>query len=249
MNPYASLCDECGVTLYLHSKLDMPTGRETVLHFFEAIQKVQPSMTEFEKRAEEDYFLQEDRESGSYRWASLDRRRLCCGFVNPPALEAADEHITRILELAPFHLDLSGLQTESLDVMYHFDLVYQGNHDQLVLEAIASGTPLEALSQMPGASVLHYQPILQLALDDTFQLQARLHIETRTNAYHLRNGQASADTPISLYLTVRQLWNKQPFASFIDSYHNQRRILEELMQGTVLPQVLQPLARAINLQQ
>jgi hypothetical protein len=102
---------------------------------------------------------------------------------------------------------------------------------------------------MPGASVLHYQPILQLALDDTFQLQARLHIETRTNAYHLRNGQASPDAPISLYLTVRQLWHKQPFASFIDSYHNQRRILEELMQGTVLPQVLQPLARAINLQQ
>jgi hypothetical protein len=249
MHPYASWCDEWGVTLYLHSKLDMPTQRETILHFFETIQKAQPSLIEFEKRAEEDYFLQEDRDSGSYRWVSLDRRRLCCGFVNPPSLEAADEHLTRILELAPFHLDLSGLQTESLDVMYHFDLIYQGNHDQLVLEALGSGTPLEAMSHMPGVSVMHYQPVLQFALDETFQLQARLNIETRLNAYSLRNSQPPPDAPISVYLTVRQFWHKQPYASYLDSYYKQRRVLEELMHAAVLPQVLRPLAQAINLQQ
>ena len=50
MNSYSSLCDDFGVSVYLHSKLEMPTGRETVLHFFEAVQKAIPSMTEFEKR-------------------------------------------------------------------------------------------------------------------------------------------------------------------------------------------------------
>ena len=31
MNSYASLCDDFGVSTYLHSKLEMPTGREPVL--------------------------------------------------------------------------------------------------------------------------------------------------------------------------------------------------------------------------
>ena len=74
MNNYASLCDDFGVSTYVHGKLEMPTGRETVLHFFEAVQKAFPKMTEFEKRADNEYMLEEDREAGSYRWASLDTR-------------------------------------------------------------------------------------------------------------------------------------------------------------------------------
>ena len=30
MNSYASLCDDFGVSTYLHGKLEMPTARETV---------------------------------------------------------------------------------------------------------------------------------------------------------------------------------------------------------------------------
>ena len=108
MNSYASLCDDFGVSTYLHGKLDMPTGRETVLHFFEAVQKAFPKMTDFEKRSDEEYLLEEDRDAGSYRWASLDKRRLCSGFVNPPSIEDADAHNERILEIAPYHLDLLG---------------------------------------------------------------------------------------------------------------------------------------------
>ena len=37
------------------------------------------------------------------------------------------------------------MQTESMDVLYYFDFVYQGNHDEVVAEALASGTPLEGL--------------------------------------------------------------------------------------------------------
>ena len=76
MNNYASLCDDFGVSTYVHGKLEMPTNRETVLHFFEAVQKAFPKMTEFEKRADGEYMLEEDREAGSYRWCSLDARRL-----------------------------------------------------------------------------------------------------------------------------------------------------------------------------
>ena len=72
MNSYASLCDDFGVSLYLHSKLEMPNGREPVLHFFEAVQKAFPKMTEFEKRSDGEYMLEEDRDAGSYQPGSLD---------------------------------------------------------------------------------------------------------------------------------------------------------------------------------
>lgn len=245
MNNYSSLCDDFGVSTYLHGKLEMPTGRETILHFFEAVQKAYPKMTDFEKRNDDEYLLEEDREAGSYRWASLDRRRLCAGFVNPPAIEDADAHNERILELAPYHLDLSGMQTESMDVLYYFDFMYQGNHDEVVAEALACGTPLEGLAHLPASRVLLYQPTIMMALDDACQLQCRLSVETRTNAYQVRTAQFP-EAPISVYFTVRQFWGKQPFKTYAESYHNQRRVLDELVNSHVIPNVVTPLAKAIS---
>ena len=154
MHSYASLCDDFGVSTYIHGKLEMPSGRETVLHFFEALQRVSPKMTEFEKRSDTEYMLEEERDSGNYRWASLDHRRLSAGFVNPPTLEDADAHNERVLEMAAGHLDLGPLQTESMDVLYYFDFLYQGNHDEVVAEALTTGTPHESLIQVPAARVL-----------------------------------------------------------------------------------------------
>jgi hypothetical protein len=248
MNSYGSLCDDFGVSSYLIGKVEMPTGRETVLHFFEALQKANPKMTEFEKRENGEYTLEEDRDAGTYRWASLDARRLCTGFVNPPALEDADEHNQRVLEVAPYHLDLSGLQTDALDVLYYFDFLYQGNHDEVVAEALAADTPLDALTRLPGGRVLHYQPTLMMALDEGCQLQARLSIETRTSAYQVRTGQF-AEAPISVYFTVRQFWGKQPYKSFVESYQNQRRVLDELVTQYVVPNVITPLQKVIGAKQ
>lgn len=248
MNSYASLCDDFGMSAYLHSKLEMPTNREPVLHFFEAVQKAFPKMTDFEKRDNGEYMLEEDRDSGSYRWASLDARRLCTGFVNPPALEDGDAHNERVLEMAPYHLDLHAMQAESMDVLYYFDFLYQGNHDEVVAEALATGTPLEGLVQIPGGRVLHYQPTLMMALDDACQLQCRLSIETRTNAYQVRTGHFP-ESPVSVYFTVRQFWGKQPFKTFAESYQNQRRVLDELVNTYLIPNVITPLQRAIGAKQ
>lgn len=248
MNSYGSLCDDFGVSAYLMGKVDMPTGRETVLHFFEALQKSFPKMTEFEKRENGEYTLEEDRDAGSYRWASLDSRRLCTGFVNPPAVEDADEHNQRVLEMATYHLDLHGLQTDALDTLFYFDFIYQGNHDEVVAEALATNTPLEGLSQLPGGRVLHFQPTLMMALDETCQLQGRLSVETRTSAYQVRTGQFT-ESPISVYFTVRQFWGKQPYKTFVESYQNQRRLLDELVTQYVIPNVITPLQKVIGAKQ
>jgi hypothetical protein len=246
--PYGTLCDDFGVSAYLLGKVEMPTGREPVLHFFEALQKAWPTMTEFEKRDNGEYTLEEDRDAGAYRWATLDARRLCAGYVNPPAVEDADEHNEKVLEMAAYHLDLGPLQTEAVDVLYYFDFLYQGNHDEVVAEALAANTPLEGLTQIPGGRVLHYQPAVMMALDEGCQLQGRLSVETRTNAYQVRTG-TFPESPISVYFTVRQFWGKQPYKSFVDSYRNQRRVLDELVSQYVVPHVIQPLQKVIGARQ
>ncbi len=244
MNPYNSLCDDFGVYVYVNTKMELPTRRESVLNFFDSLRKSFPQMTDFECRESGDYVLEEDREQGSYRWVSLETKRFCSGYVNPPELEAADAHHERVLEIAPYHLDFSPLDCEALDVLFSFDFNYQGNHDEVVAEALGMNTRLENLIQMPGTKVINYEPSLMLSLDDACRLQCRLYVETRTNAFQIRTGQFP-EAPISVYFTVRQYWGRQGDKAFGDSYKNQRRILQELVDNHIIPSVVQPLNRAI----
>jgi hypothetical protein len=248
MNPYSSLCDDFGVYVYMNTKMELPSRRETVLHFFDSLQKSIPTMTDFECRENGEYVLEEDREQGSYRWVSLESRRFCTGYVNPPALEDADKHHERMLESAPYHLDFSTLDCEAMDVLFAFDFVYSGNHDEVVAEALGLNTTLENVMQMPGAKVINYEPSLMLALDETCRLQCRLSVETRTNAYQVRTGQFP-EAPISVYFTVRQYWGRQTAKTFIESYHNQRRICQELVDNHIIAAVVRPLAQAIAAKQ
>ena len=55
MNPYSSLCDDFGVYVYVNTKMDLPSGRETVLHFFESLRKTFPQMTDFDCRDNGEY--------------------------------------------------------------------------------------------------------------------------------------------------------------------------------------------------
>jgi hypothetical protein len=248
MNPYSSLCDDFGVYVYLNTKMELPTGRETILHFFDALQKTFPQMTDFEVRESGEYVLEEEHDQGSYRWVTLEGRRLSTGFVNPPDLEAADTQHERVLELAPYHLDFSALDCESLDSLFAFDFTFSGNHDEVVAEALGVNTPLEGLMQMPGGRVINFEPTVMLALDDTYRLQCRLSVETRTTTFQVRTGQFP-EAPISVYFTVRQYWGRQPFKTFGESYRNQRRICQELVDAHIVPGVIRPLAQAIAAKQ
>lgn len=244
MTPYQTDCDEWGISCVLNGKLELPTAKETVLHFFESLQKSTPGMTEFERRDNGEYVLEEEREGGSYRWTTVDSKRLAMGFVAPPGAEQADEHILRVLDLSTYHLDLGRMTTEYLDATYYFEFLYQGNHDEVVAQALAEGSPFEELTQYPGGKVLNYQPSLLIALDDGCQRQARINIETRTTAYQVRTGNFP-EVPISVFLTVRQFWGKNSPESFAASYRHQRTILEDVAQSYVRPKILRPLQRVI----
>jgi hypothetical protein len=243
MNPYSSLCDDFGVYLYLNTKMPLPTNRETI-HFFDSLRKTYPTMTDFDARESGEHVLEEDREQGSYRWVSLEARRLCAGYVNPPDLDGVDALHEHVLEMAPYHLDLNPLDCEAVDVLFAFDFLYQGNHDEVVAEALGSNTPVENMLQMPGAKVINYEPSLMLALDDPCRLQCRLSIETRTNAYQVRTGNFP-EAPISVYFTIRQYWGRQPFKTYVESYRNQRRVGQDVVDNHVIPAVVRPLAQTI----
>ncbi len=248
MNPYSSLSDDFGIYVYTNTKMELPNRRETVLHFFDSLQKTFPEMTDFDKRESGEYVLEEDREQGSYRWVTLEAQRLCTGYVNPPTVESADVQHERVLELAPYHLDFSPLDCEAIDVLFAFDFMFTGNHDEVVAEALGLNTTLENVLGMQGTRVLNYEPSLMLALDDTCRLQCRLSIETRTNAYQIRTGNY-AEAPISVYFTIRQYWGRQPYKTFVESYRNQRKLCQELVDNHIVPAVIRPLAQAIAAKQ
>jgi hypothetical protein len=244
MHPYSSFCDDFGVYVYLNTKMELPTGREPVLHFYDAVRKSFPRMTDFERRENGEYVLEEDRESGSYRWVALESKRLSSGFVNPPTVDDADAQHLRVLDIAPYHLDFNGLDVEALDVLFVFDLAYAGNHDEVVADALAVGSPLENLMQLPGGKVINFEPTMMLTLDEQCRLQARLSIETRTNAFQVRTGQFP-EAPISVYFTVRQYWGRQQFKTFNESYQNQRRLCQEIVDNQIIPSVVRPLQQTI----
>lgn len=248
MTPYSSLCDDFGIYTYVNTKMELPTSRETVLHFFNSLQKTFPQLTDFECRDTGEFVLEEDRELGSYRWVTLENKRFSSGYVNPPTLEAADTHHERLLEVAPYHLDFGALDCEALDVLFAFDFLFTGNHDEVVAEALGLNTTLESLLQIPGSRVINYEPSLMLALDEACRTQCRLNIETRTNAFQVRTGQF-AESPISVYFTVRQYWGRQGGKTFGESYQQQRQICQDMVDNHIVPAVVRPLFQTIAAKQ
>src|SRR5207244_2853754 len=163
---------------------------------------------------------------GSYRWVTLENRRLCIGFVNPPDVEAADHINEMVLESAPYYLSCGPLDCEASDVLFAFDFLYTGNHDEVVAEAMGMDTTLEKILPIPGPRVLNYEPSLMLSLEETCRLQCRLTIDTRTKYYQNRTAQYP-DAPISVNFTMRQYWRRQPYKTFLESSQNQRKICQD----------------------
>jgi hypothetical protein len=243
-NPYASFCQDFYVNMRLNTQLNLPHNRETVLHFFERIQKEYPSMTQFRRYDNGDFNLEEDRRSGCYRWVRLESKRLVSGYVNPPDLDDALCLHKFLLELAPYHLGISTLEIEHLEVLFGFDLAFRGNHDEIVLEGLYSESPLACLLEEPEARPVDVQPTIAVSLSDDCRLQARVEVLTRTDNYQVRTGEYSEDE-ISIYLTVRRYWGDRPRDTldkvFVDLFER----ADSLCSSRVVPKVVRPISTAI----
>ncbi|MBS0209473.1 MAG: hypothetical protein JSS27_10990 [Planctomycetes bacterium] len=246
MYDYNSVCDDFYVNMNLSTEMELPHTRETVLHFFERIQKTFPTMRNFYCREKGDFVLEEDKDHGHYRWATIEHRRLCSGHVNPTSIESALEQHKLVLDMAPYMLSVSPLDCEALDLLFGFDFTYRGNQNQIVAEALGFGPAFDRLHEVPGATVLNYEPTITLALDEECRTQCRLSIETRTNAYQVRTGEFPEEQ-LSVYLTARQYGSLGPDTTFGDTLDKLARICHEMVDNYVIDQVLRPLARAITM--
>lgn len=246
MHRYSSLCDDFYVNMNLGTEMELPSNRETVLHFFEQIRKKFPTMRNFYARDKGDFVLEEDKDQGQYRWTTIEPRRVCSGHVNPDSVEAALAQHELVLDLAPHLLSLSPLDCEALDLLFGFDFTYRGNHNQLVTEALGVAPAFERLLDMPGTSVIHYEPSVTLALDDECRQQVRISVENRTNAYQVRTGDFPEEQ-LSVYVTARQYGSLGPEMTFATALSRLAKICQEMVESYVIDNILQPLARTISM--
>jgi hypothetical protein len=246
MNRFNSLCDDFYVNMNLGTEMELPANRETVLHFFERIQKTYPTMRNFYCRDRGDFVLEEDKDRGNYRWCTIEPRRVCSGFVNPETVDGALEQHRLVLELAPYMLSVSPLDCEALDLLFGFDFTYRGNHNQLVVEALGVNPGMERLTDLAGITVINHEPSLTVALDEECRLQFRLSIETRTGAYQIRTGEFPEEQ-LSVYVTARQYGSLPADKTFVDTLDRLWEVCNEMLNGHVIEQVLRPLARTIAL--
>ena len=244
MNPYSSLSDDFYINVNLGTEMELPANRETVLHFFERVQKTYPTMRNFYCRDRGDFVLEEDKDQGHYRWCTIEPRRVCSGHVNPESLDEAMAQHKLVLELAPYMLSVSPLDCEALDLLFGFDFSYRGNQNQLVAEALGISPMTEQLAEIPGATIINHEPSLTIALDEDCRVQFRLSVETRTNAYQIRTGEFPEEQ-VSVYVTARQYGSLSPDKTFVDTLDELEKVCHQMIDTHVVEHVLQPLARTI----
>jgi hypothetical protein len=243
-NPYCSFCEDFYINMRLGSQLNLPHNRETVLHFFEQIQKGFPSMTRFRKTENGELNLEEDRNRDSYRWLSLETRRLASGHVNPPDVAEALKLHNLLLEIAPYQLGVSPVEIDYLDVLFGFDLEFSGNHDEIIAESLFTESPLTCLTEEQGAKAIDFQPTVTVALSDDCRLQARIDVVTRTNSYQVRTGDYSDDV-ISVYLILRRYWGDRPKGPIQKLLAEMAERADALCTSHIVPKIIKPISTAI----
>ena len=244
MSTYGTYGDDFYLNMNLNTEMEVTGQRETLLHFFEQIQKRYPSMKNFYSRDRGEYVLEEEKDGGQYRWAAVDPRRVCSGHVNPDRIDDAIDQHAMILDLVPYSLGISSLDCESLNLMLGFDFNYRGNHNQLVAEALGVPAAVEGFAGHGKGTVVGYEPSLQISLDDECRMQARISVETRTSAYHIRTSEFPEEQ-ISVYLTIRRYGSLLHGTSYVEAIRSMHEVCIELADDYLVKNVLQPLQQAI----
>jgi hypothetical protein len=246
MSGYGGLSDDYYLNMNLSTEMELPQGRESVLHFFEQVRRRFPKMQNFYSRDKGEYVLEEEKEAGGYRWASVEGKRVNSGVVNPDTYQAAvDQHRT-VLEMVPYDLSISPLDCESLSVMAGFDFAYRGNHNEILAEAIGVPPGLERFLTVPYGKLLSHEPAIQFALDEECRTQCRVSFESRTNAFQVRTGDFSEDQ-ISVYLTVRRYDSLGVDETFAKEFERLAGLCRDLIDEYLISSVLEPLQQAISL--
>lgn len=243
---FGSLADEFCSSTRLFLKLGISLERDTVLHFFEQVRKAFPGMKRFRRREDGCLFLEEVGEEGaSRRWIRLDPVSLRFGHYAPQGESEVARLAEVVLEQAPYHLTLSELDFDHMEVVYGFDMEYRGNHDQLVGETLWASHPLASFLLDDNAMhIIDSQPYLGIALTADCELQAYAEIKSRTSTFEVRTGEYEPQ-PLSVFLTIRKYWGMAEPQTLLAAHKEMSEIADTLAGEKVVPLLVNPLAQAI----
>src|SRR6059058_1768877 len=146
-----------------------------------------------------------------------------------------------LLEQVPYQLGVSQVEIDYLDVLFGFDLEFNGNHDEIIADTLFSESPLNCLTEESGARAVDFQPTITVALSDDCRLQARIDVVTRTNSYQVRTGDYSDDV-ISVYLILRRYWGDRPKLAMETLLEQMAERAEHLCTTHVVPKILKPIS-------
>lgn len=244
-NSYSSLCDDFFVDMYVNTELDLPTERDTILTFFDRIQKQFPSMGRFLRRETNDYYLEEDHTPGHYRWVSLEIDRIGSGMANPATFEEAYRQDRLVLELMPYMLGVTPLDVDSLDLCFSMDFDCSGNHDEVIAEALFGMSAFSSLLDIPNSRPIVFSPALVVALSEDRRTQARVSIESKTSVYEPGEKEPNREEAISLAVTIRQYPSTTERFDAVASFEHQCELAESLMAEKIVRYFVQPLTEVI----
>ncbi|MDD5459800.1 MAG: hypothetical protein PHF37_10465 [Phycisphaerae bacterium] len=245
MNNFSSLCDDFFVDLYINTELELPTQRDTVLAFFERIQKHYPAMGSFYRRDNGEFCLEEDNDSGKYRWVSLEHDRIGSGVSDPDDLSEAYDQDKLILELMPWMLSVNHLDIDSMDMTFAMDFECGGSHDEVIAEALFGSGPFGAMLDMPSVKPIAFSPAVVYSLTPDNHTQARISVESKTSICEPRKKDEIEEQAISLAFTIRRYPLPDKKFDALKSFEEQCRLIEELMAEKIVPNFVRPLTAVI----
>ena len=245
INSFSSLCDDFYLDLYVNTEIELPSQRDTILAFFERIQKQFPSMGSFYRRQTNEYCLEEDRTKGRYRWVSLEADRINSGVVNPESFDEAYSQHQLILELIPYMLSVSHLDIDSMDVTFAMDFDCPVNHDEVITEALMGQSPFNCFFDLPNASAISCSPSIVYSLSEDRRTQARCSVESKTNIYEPDEKRQEQSQAITLSFTIRQYPPTDGKFDALKSFKNQCSLAQDLMADKIVPNFVKPLTNII----
>jgi len=240
---FSAICADFYVNQKLALKMDVPTGRESVLDMFDRVRKEVPLMDRF-RRYDGELALESSEGEGHYCWMALRRTSIRSGWVNPESLDQAYKLHRLILEIAPFFLSISALDVEYIELVFGFDLRASVNRNEVVYDALIAGSPLAGLVDRDREHLLESQPLIGFSLTESCDHQAFVEVKTRVSAAEVAQGRFE-DQPISVYLTVRRYPSMGSITELASSFGALAGYAERLTEDRVIPCVLQPIRDAL----
>ena len=242
---FKTVADDFILNSRLQTQMTLPMNRENVLHFFDAVQRVFPTMTTFYQREQDCFVLESDRKKGAYSVISINEKSIETTSFNPADLESGHYFHRWVLEKCVYYFGISPLDIALLDVGFSFNLDYAGNRNQVVADALLGDSDLNSLPvDWDLARPVDYEPQIAYSLDEEGYRLAMLEVEPCCDIYQVRTGKFDEE-PITINFVVRQYPKPDKTIETLNSYAYQSQICELLCIKNVIPRIVVPISQTI----